>query len=283
MKNYLPFSKQLERELEVRAWSQEKLAGMLSVDPRTVRRWIAGERSPTLRLREELCRVLGKKSVEELGLFEMESDEAEKGYPMHPEGALSFVPGTVGSSPLTSLPTTDEKLRAILRNNAVVDHMQLFGVDEPMKRLREFLNAPSGGWIISLHGEGGIGKTALAYEIAARFAANAGFTRVAWVSAKTSQLLPDGRWLRSSSAELRWAQLVKKMADQLGIVLGENSAGWLRDFPRAIRALPPGEKCLLIVDNLETVDDINEVINFLCGSTTSTQIVKPHKIFITTR
>src|SRR5690242_1053796 len=128
-------------------------------------------------------------------------------------------------------------------------------------------------------GEGGLGKTAIAYEVVSRYAASAGFTRVGWVSAKTLQLLPDGVLLRAGSAELHWGNLLKKLADQLGFRLGENSSGWITDFQRGMRSLPPGERCLLVVDNLETVDDVDAAIEYLGNNTP----VNPHKILITTR
>lgn len=174
--------------------------------------------------------------------------------------------------------STKERIQATLRNNAVIDHVRLFGVEEFIEKIKEDFISPSGGWIISLFGEGGLGKTALAYEVVARYAASTGFTRVAWVSAKIVQLLPDGLLLKSS-AELRWTNLVKNLADQLDIETGDNSRGWINDFQKGIRTLLPSEKCLLVVDNLETVEDVAEAIHYLFGN----QIIKPHKIIVTTR
>ena len=148
-----------------------------------------------------------------------------------------------------------------------------------LKKIKDDISAPQAAWIISLCGEGGLGKTAIAYEAVIRYAASAGFTRVGWVSAKTLQLLPDGVLLRDGSSELHWSNLVKKLADQLDIHLGDNSSGWISDFQRGIRSLSQGERCLLIVDNLETVDDVDEAIQYL-GSNT---LVNPHKILLTTR
>ncbi len=176
-------------------------------------------------------------------------------------------------------PDVDEHIQTILRNNAVVDHIRLFGVEELITQVRYLLHTPNSSWIISLSGEGGVGKTALAYEIVSRYAAAAGFTRVAWVSAKRIHISLDGALLRTGSTKFRWANLIKHIADQLGISLGYNSAEWLEDFHQRIRALPFPEKCLLVVDNLETVEDVDEAIHYLGGN----QIIRPHKILITTR
>src|SRR5258706_4687999 len=63
-----------------------------------------------------------------------------------------------------------------------VDHTQLFGVDTFIEKIKDDIFAPQGAWVISLCGEGGLGKTAITYEAVARYAAPAGFTRVGWVS-----------------------------------------------------------------------------------------------------
>lgn len=175
--------------------------------------------------------------------------------------------------------SVEERIQRVLRQNAVVDHTELFGVDAFLEKIKEDIAAPQAAWIISLWGEGGLGKTAIAYEAVSRYAASAGFTRVGWVSAKTLQLLPEGVLLRAGSAELHWGNFLKKLAGQLDIRLGENSSGWITDFQRGMRSLPAGERCLLVVDNLETVDDVDEAIQYLGSST----LVNPHKVLLTTR
>lgn len=170
-----------------------------------------------------------------------------------------------------------EPIQAVLCNHAFVDHIRLFGVEDLIHHIGNLLSTLNGNWIISLSGEGGVGKTALAYEVVSRYAAEAGFTRVAWVSAKSIHLSLDGILVRTNSAKFRWTNLIKSMADQLGIRL--DSAEWMKDFQRGIRELPQSEKCLLVIDNLETVEDVDEAIHYLGGD----QIIKPHKILVTTR
>ena len=293
------FHEQLLRERKRRGWSQEKVAQLLGIDPKTVGRWERNENFPTIQLHGELCRIFGK-SAEELGLVPDESSVSgasviPSAQEQRPEGFSDPQPSSPGKelfSPLVhsvqhqfavTLPSQavrrGEDIQALLRNNAVVDHTHLFGVDALLEKIKEDLFAPQAAWMISLCGEGGLGKTAIAYETVARYAAVAEFTRIGWVSAKTLQLLPDGALLRYGGAKLHWNSLVKKLADQLGIVLGDNSSGWISDFQRGIRSLPPGERCLLILDNLETVEDVDEAIEYLGGN----MFVNPHKLLLTTR
>lgn len=296
MKKRILFHEQLLHGRRQKGLSQLMLAEMIGVDPRTLGRWERQEAFPSLYYHAKIAEVLGK-TIEELGLYQAEGMtlplEPEDVKPLRvalPEQAPPSEQEIPGLWKHHSHETVNvlsasiaEHIKAILRENAFVDHIALFGIDDILEKLREHLVAENSGWIMSLFGGGGLGKTALAYEVVARYAVPAGFTRLAWVSAKTVQILPDGTLLRSSSAELRWADIVKKMADQLGLTLGDSSTDWITDFQQGIRSLPPYEKCLLVIDNLETVEDVTEALLYLCNTSGGQQIIKPHKILITTR
>lgn len=261
MKNRETFSVRLMLERRRRGLSQAQLAEVIGVDTKTIGRWEQNETPPGIQYHRKISDFFGKTPTE-LGLFNESKAEADSS--AHGESWQSSI---------------DQRIGVVLAENALVDHTHLFGVDKLVADVADQLKVISGSWLISLFGEGGVGKTALAYEIVSRFAATAGFTRVAWVSAKSLHISLDGILLRNSSAELRWTNLVKKMADQLGIRLGHNSAEWVKDFQEGMLVLPAQEKCLLVIDNLETVEDVTEAIYYLCGN----QIIKPHKILVTTR
>lgn len=266
-----PFGKALKKHLRrIGDFTQAELARETFIPEKTLSHMVKGRRTSGPALRRDLraiIRVLFQKkallTLEEANqlittipavkeLDERDPDDTEIialfDTPVTRTGQSAFI---------------EERIQDVLRNNAVVDHTQLFGVDAFIEKIKDDISAPQAAWIISLCGEGGLGKTAIAYEAVSRYAASAGFMRVGWVSAKTLQMLPDGILLRAGSAELHWGNLLKKLADQLGIHLGENSSGWITDFRRGIRSLPPGERCLLIVDNLETVDDVDEATQYL--------------------
>src|SRR5438874_13775813 len=81
MNKRVHFHEQLRLERKRRGWSQEKVAQLLDIDPKTVGRWERNETFPTLQLHSELCRLFGK-SAEELGLFTEENNEPrESGLP----------------------------------------------------------------------------------------------------------------------------------------------------------------------------------------------------------
>ncbi len=294
MQKRILFHEQLVRIRKQRGLTQKALARLLDVDEKSISRWERQEAFPTLSMHKSIAKALGK-TVEELGLYPAEDEQRSSEHVrlLNLDNAVStghiasILNRTTSDNGLDdsgiSTDTIRQRIRNVLRENAFVDHTTLFGVDDILEHLREYLIAEQSGWIISLFGEGGLGKTALAYEIVARYAADAGFTRVAWVSAKTAQILPDGTLLRGSSAELRWSDIIKRIADQLGLSMGNGSISWISDFQQALRALPSDEKCLLVIDNLETVEDVTEAIHYLCGPTSAISIIKPHKILITTR
>ena len=282
-----PFGKALKAYLRrIEDFTQTDLAFETDIPEKTLSHMVKGRRTSGTTLRRDLrdiIRVLYQKqallTLEEANqlitaipaikeLDERDPDDAE---------IIALFDTPVAKIERTA--SIEERIQAILRNNAVVDHTQLFGADTLIEKVKDDIFTPQAAWVISLCGEGGLGKTAIAYEAVARYAAAAGFTRIGWGSAKTLQLLPDGALLRDGSAELHWSNLVKKLANQLEIRLGDNSSGWITDFQRGIRSLSPGERCLLIVDNLETVKDVDEAIQYLG----SNSIVNPHKILLTTR
>lgn len=176
-----------------------------------------------------------------------------------------------------------QKFAEILKHVAIIDHERLFGVEDELQRLKSLLSIPDGSWIISLFGEGGIGKTALAYEAVSRYAVAAKFTRLAWVSAKQRHLSQSLGFRTERDTNLQWADLVKQMADQLNIGLGYSRNMWGEEFRIGLKRLPPGEKCLIIVDNLETIEELSVVQYFDSSSEPRLRLVNPHKLLVTTR
>ncbi len=282
-----PFGEALKEHLRrVKNFTQAELAEKSMIPEKTLSQMVKGRRISGTMLRRDLRDIIGvlyeKKALltlEEANALITTIPAVKELDARDPDDAKIIALFNTPVAKRERSAHIEEHIQSILCNNAVVDHTQLFGVDTLIQKIKDDISAPRAAWIISLCGEGGLGKTAIVYETVSRYAAAAGFTRVGWVSAKTLQLLPDGVLLRDGNAGLYWSNLVKKLADQLDIRLGDNSSGWVTDFQRGIRSLSPGERCLLIVDNLETVDDVDEAIQYLG----SNALVNPHKIIITTR
>jgi hypothetical protein len=162
---------------------------------------------------------------------------------------------------------------------ADVDHEQLFGVDSVLARLGRLLANDNGDWIISIFGEGGAGKTTLAYETVKRHATSAGFDRVAWVSAKFSHMRALGRLEHSRHTAISWHDLLVDVSRQLALDVELNPARIENRLAGALRMLDPADRCLIVIDNLETLADAERAVTYLARSSA----LQPHKVMITTR
>ena len=130
--------------------------------------------------------------------------------------------------------------------------------------------------VVSVVGEGGVGKTSVAYEAVQVAVEGQRFTRVAWSSASDQH---GGSAERTGKVQEYWVDIVKDLGDQLGFDLGLSRALWVPEFRRHVGALNASERLLLVVDNLETLPGATDAINQL----REMGIVAPHVILVTTR
>jgi hypothetical protein len=97
------------------------------------------------------------------------------------DAAQASSPRTAATASRPS-PTLDQWQRY-----AIVDHDKLFGVERSIGDVAAAVQATSGGIsLVSLFGDGGIGKTTIAFEVARRLT-NEDFSRIAWASAKNTR------------------------------------------------------------------------------------------------
>ncbi|URN03151.1 NB-ARC domain-containing protein [Actinomadura madurae] len=162
--------------------------------------------------------------------------------------------------------------------HAVVDHDRLFGVDALIDTVTAAVMSPSANWIVSLFGDGGIGKTTIAYEAAARCAAAGGFAKVAWASATNISLSMLDR-ADAARGTAYWLDLIRDIAAQFGIELGMSRALWERDLAHGVAAMPADERALTVIDNLESTEDAEGILSRLEGL----GLIRPHKVIVTTR
>ena len=138
------------------------------------------------------------------------------------------------------------------------DYAQLFGVDAPRAELTGLLRRPDGPQLISIEGLGGIGKTALARAVAFDLAGGNEFDGIAWISARQSRLTELGSIEAMTDAATTLADIIGRLAEQLGLatLVGLDTNEKLAH----IAAFLANARYLIVVDNLESVRDIDALL-----------------------
>jgi NB-ARC domain len=151
---------------------------------------------------------------------------------------------------------------------------QLVGREEWVNRVLRMLRETNGPPIIALTGIGGIGKTALAYEVA-RVAIEEGlFKDVLWETAKQYELL-GGTLVGRPDAAITKESLLNSFARQLG----RFEMLQLKPEERHLRLqyILQNNPYLVVVDNLETVEDYQALVEELSS------LLKPSRAILTSR
>ena len=155
--------------------------------------------------------------------------------------------------------------------------LNLVGVEEQIAQLQPVL-APGGPpWLIALEGIGGIGKTSLADALMRRLIDQHVYDEIGWVSARQYNLNLGGVLYAVHQPALTAEALVEKLAKQLlpTLVAPTGDAGdkLLRQLQARLQALPH----LIVIDNLETVTDIESLLPTL------QKLSNPSKFLLTAR
>ena len=173
-----------------------------------------------------------------------------------------------------------EKSSITLHNLPQPDYEDFVGRELEIKKVMEQLHPDSRPWIITIDGIGGVGKSALALEIAHRYLdskrirPDERFDGIVWVSAKETMLTADGLRTRP--------QVLRNLSDiyaAIAVTLRQEKitrAGSEIEQDGLIRDALTQQRVLIILDNLETVDD--EKVNAFIR-----ELPKPTKAIVTTR
>lgn len=156
-------------------------------------------------------------------------------------------------------------------------HRTLFGIDEHLSSLKRLITRSEEPWIIAIEGIGGIGKTALTDALLRQLIASHKWHGMAWVSAATLQLDLHGSVRPVSVAAQTIETIIAQLYEQL-----------LPDVPHpalfaVAKALTPLIKylrqsaCLIVIDNLETVEEVDRLLPIL------RQMMNPTKFVLTSR
>ncbi|MCO5186252.1 MAG: ATP-binding protein, partial [Anaerolineae bacterium] len=167
-----------------------------------------------------------------------------------------------------------------LHNLPQPDYVKFVGRESQLLLIRELLKPDNRVWTVVIDGIGGIGKTALALEIAHQylnrkfaFPEQERFEAIVWTSAKNKMLTADGISPRYQST-----QTLQDIYRAISITLEADDIVTkdLKTQHLLIRRLLARRRTLLIIDNLETLED-ESVLSFL------RDLPAPSKCLVTSR
>lgn len=133
-------------------------------------------------------------------------------------------------------------------------YTRLVGIEEVRRRLLEALLDEQAHFILAIEGLGGLGKTALTDRITRELTKSTHFDDIAWITAKQTHLSSLGRLqVESTQPALTFPMLIDALADQFALPRSESDSHLQQQ--RRVRQYIKEQRCLIVVDNLETVAD----------------------------
>ena len=158
---------------------------------------------------------------------------------------------------LIAMPEAQEQ--TIFDNLPSRDYVEFIGREEKIQEIKKFLLHKK-VHVLSIDGIGGVGKSALALELSHRLRDDKIYDAIIWVSAKKDKLTYSGIVDIESKLDN-----LEDLFDEILKVFEENDFvehGSLETKGNMVLQILKENNCLLIVDNLETIDDEN-LKNFL--------------------
>jgi len=160
------------------------------------------------------------------------------------------------------------------------DYGTFVGREQEQAQIHRLLSPESRHFLVTIDGIGGIGKSALALEVAHRYLRDYDrlpleerFEAIIWTSAKSSVLTADGIMPRQQIA-----RTLEDIYATVSVTLerGDITRARSEEQDELVRKALTRQRTLLIVDNLETVDD--ERVNAFLR-----ELPAPTKAVVTTR
>lgn len=142
-------------------------------------------------------------------------------------------------------------------------YTNLIGREKEISNIYQNLTDINSRSIVAIDGIGGVGKTALAREIAIRLLKKGEFYSVIWESAKPEEFTPLGR-TKISAATIDIDKLLTLIASNLGY-LDVYSIQDIKEKYNFVQQILDEQTYLIIIDNLETIEGYLHLVNNLEG------------------
>lgn len=142
---------------------------------------------------------------------------------------------------------------------SIPSYEALVGIEEAEDALKNALHLENEQFIVSIDGIGGLGKTALADYLSRQMIQTTRFDEIAWVTAKHTHLSMLGRLqIESGRPALTLPLLIERLCTQFGLNENPNLTHLQRQ--RLLYRFIKERRCLIVIDNLETVADYQTLI-----------------------
>ncbi|MCB0132937.1 MAG: AAA family ATPase [Caldilineaceae bacterium] len=156
-------------------------------------------------------------------------------------------------------------------------YSRLFGVEHQMNALASLLSNDDAPWLIAVEGMGGLGKTALVDAVMRQQQKEIRWCDAAWVTARQSVINLGGGIAKLDGPALTVTGLVESLLQQLLGQIPYLHQGNLAAATAQLRDRLKRHPHLIVVDNLETVNDVAALI------ATLRELANPTKFVLTSR
>ncbi|MGB3510010.1 MAG: NB-ARC domain-containing protein, partial [Microcoleaceae cyanobacterium] len=171
------------------------------------------------------------------------------------------------------------QIEKILREKTNWEQKRLFGINKILDRLGENLQSRDDYWLMSLTGAGGIGKTSLTEKLVGEYAADSGFYKLAWTTAKRISLAADMSVKKNNNrTDINPDRIIYDIASQLNINLPPANTDHFAGLQKKLKSEP----YLIVIDNLETLPEYEWLLarfnpfDPMCN-------IRPSKVILTSR
>ncbi|MEM7336752.1 MAG: tetratricopeptide repeat protein, partial [Chloroflexota bacterium] len=242
-----------------------KLANSVGCSPITIKKIERDERRPSVQIAELLAEHLQLPNPHKVNFLRKARGKFVE----------SFIPPNlnVNQTP-PSKPKSPDRFKILSRLD-ILPHQKLFGIEENKQTVVEVLNNPNRPWLLSIEGIGGQGKTTLANEIIHHFIQSIRFEDIGWISAKQEEFV-TGYGIKSTNNP---ALTAVSLIDSLLAQLADSPYSLTNEIEKknTLLRILKEKKCLIVIDNLETIDDYLSLLPIL------RQLSNPSKFIITSR
>jgi hypothetical protein len=150
----------------------------------------------------------------------------------------------------------------------------LLGVEVPLERLAAVLLHQGPPWVVSIEGLGGIGKTALAHQLACRLLQDEEpFVELAWISAQQHGFDSHGLVKQIEVSARQTSDLIEALALQLLEPEILPTPFYVERMLSVLQERLQRQPHLVVIDNLETLADVETLLPMLQRWTNPTKFL----------